>query len=91
MPGRVLVDLTRPADSLEPGIATRRGPMRAIVAIEHAMIIAGHNMLTNGDFYCDPGADYYTAHQPARTKSRAINQLETLGYRVTLEPLTESA
>ncbi|MDT5183704.1 MAG: hypothetical protein QOI29_1862, partial [Mycobacterium sp.] len=72
-------------------IATRRGPMRAIVAIEHAMIIAAHNMLTNGDFYRDPGANYYTAHQPARTKSRAINQLESLGYRVTLEPLTESA
>jgi transposase len=55
------------------------------------MIIAAHNMLTNGDFYRDPGANYYTAHQPARTKSRAINQLESLGYRVTLEPLTESA
>jgi len=72
-------------------IATRRGPMRAIVAIEHAMIIAAHNMLTNGDFYRDPGANYYTAHQPTRTKSQAINQLESLGYRVTLEPLTESA
>jgi transposase len=72
-------------------IASRRGPMRAIVAVEHAMIIAAHNMLANGDFYRDPGANYYTAHQPARTKSRAINQLETLGYRVTLEPLTESA
>lgn len=72
-------------------IAARRGPMRAIVAVEHAMIIAAHNMLTNGDFYRDPGANYYTAHQPARTKSRAINQLETLGYRVTLQPLTESA
>ena len=56
-----------------------------------SMIIAAHNMLTNGDFYRDPGANYYTAHQPARTKSRAINQLESLGYRVTLEPLTESA
>jgi transposase len=72
-------------------IAARRGPMRAMVAIEHAMIIAAYNMLTNGDFYRDPGANYYTAHQPARTKSRAINQLESLGYRVTLEPLTQTA
>jgi len=72
-------------------IATRRGPMRALVAVEHAMIIAAYNLLTNGDFYRDPGADYYTAHQPARTKSRAINQLQSLGYHVTLEPLTESA
>ena len=72
-------------------IASRRSPMRAIVAVEHAMIIAAYNMLTNGDFYRDPGANYYTAHQPARTKARAVNQLQTLGYRVTLEPLTHTA
>ena len=62
-------------------IASRRGPMRAVVAVEHAMIIAAFNMLTNGAFYRDPGADYYTARHPARTKARAIDQLETLGYR----------
>ena len=64
--------------------------MRAIVAVEHAMVIA-YNMLTNGDFYRDPGANYYTAHHPARTKARALNQLQTLGYRVTLQPLTDTA
>ena len=72
-------------------IASRRGPMRAIVAVEHAMVIAAFNMLTNGDFYRDPGPDYYTARQPARTRARAISQLETLGYRVTLEPLANTA
>jgi transposase len=72
-------------------IATRRGPMRAIVAVEHAMVIAAFNLLTNGDFYRDPGPNYYTQRQPARTRARAISQLETLGYRVTLEPLTNTA
>jgi transposase len=72
-------------------IATRRGPMRAIVAVEHAMVIAAWNLLVNGDFYRDPGPNYYTARQPARTKARAISQLETLGYRVILEELTQSA
>jgi hypothetical protein len=65
--------------------------MRAIVAVEHAMVIAAYNMLTNGDFYRDPGANYYTAHHPARTKARARNQLQTLGNRVTLQPLTDTA
>jgi hypothetical protein len=55
------------------------------------MITAAYNLLTNGDLYRDPGADYYHAHQPARTKARAISQLQTLGYRVTLEPLTHTA
>jgi len=72
-------------------IASRRGPMRALVAVEHTMIIAAHTMLTNGEFYRDPGPDYYTRAVPAKTKARAISQLETLGYRVTLEPLTKSA
>ena len=72
-------------------IATRRGPMRAIVAVEHAIVIAAFNLLTNGDFYRDPGPDYYTARQPARTRARAIIQLQTLGYRVTFEPLSQTA
>jgi transposase len=71
-------------------IATRRGPMRAIVAVEHAMVIAAWNLLVNGDLYRDPGANYYTAHQPAKTKARAINQLQSLGFKVTLEPLAEA-
>ncbi len=72
-------------------IAARRGPMRALVAVEHAMVIAAWNLLVNGDFYRDPGANYYTARRPTQTKARAISQLETLGYRVTLEPLSNTA
>ena len=49
-------------------IAARRGPMRALVAVEHAMLIAAWNMLTNGEFYRDPGADYYTS-QPREDQS----------------------
>ena len=39
-------------------ITARRGPMKAIVALEHSMLIAIWHMLTNGTFYQDPGADY---------------------------------
>jgi transposase len=72
-------------------IAARRGPMKAIVAVEHAMIIAAWNLLTNGDFYRDPGPDYYTRRIPAKAKAHAIAQLETLGYQVTLQPLADTA
>ena len=37
-------------------------------------------MLTNGEFYRDPGADYYTATRPAQDQARAVKQLEALGY-----------
>jgi hypothetical protein len=43
--------------------------------------------MATGECYADPGPDYYTRHQPLRTKDRAIHQLEALGYHVTLEPL----
>jgi transposase len=40
-------------------IAARRGPKKALVAIEHVILIAAWNMLTNGEVYTDPGPDYY--------------------------------
>ncbi|MGA9360637.1 MAG: transposase, partial [Mycobacterium sp.] len=65
--------------------------MIALVALEHTMLTDAWHMLVNGAFYRDPGPDYYTRYQPGKTKAKAIKQLETLGYRVTLEPLTEVA
>jgi transposase len=72
-------------------ITARRGPMRALVSVEHAMVIAAWHMLSNGEFYREPGLDYYTRRVPAKTKARALKQLESLGYRVTLEPLADTA
>ena len=71
-------------------LARTRGPMKAIVGIEHAMLIAAWHMLTNGEFYRDPGPDYYTRHDPAKTKARAVKQLEALGYEVTIKPLQQA-
>jgi len=71
-------------------LAPTRGPMKAIVAVEHAMLTAAWNMLTNAEFYRDPGADYYTRQNPAKTRARAVKQLEALGYRVTVQPLEQA-
>lgn len=72
-------------------IAARRSRMVALVALERTMVTDAYNMLCNGAFYRDPGPDFYTRHQPGKTKNRAVKQLQDLGYRVTLEPLTEVA
>ena len=40
--------------------------MKALVAVEHAMLIAIWNMLNNGALYTDPGADFYTRLNPDR-------------------------
>jgi transposase len=68
----------------------RRGPLKALVAVEHAMIIAAWHMLTNGEFYREPGPDYYTRHDPTKTKVRAVKQLEALGYAVTLQAAAQA-
>jgi len=66
-------------------IATRRGPMKANVAIQHAMLTAIWHMGTTGELYDDPGADYFTRLHADRAKKRAIHQLEAMGYHVTLD------
>ena len=71
-------------------LASTRGPMKALVAVEHAMLIAAWHMLTNAEFYRDPGADYYTRHDPAKTRARAVRQLEALGYQVTIQPVQQA-
>lgn len=68
-------------------IATRRGPIKAIVALEHAMLVSMWNMLTTNTPYEDPGSDYFTRLNPKRAQARAVNQLNQMGYAVTLQPL----
>ncbi len=66
-------------------IASRRGPQKANVAIQHSMLIAIWHMGTTGTLYDDPGADYFARLHPDRAKKRAIHQLEAMGYHVTLD------
>jgi transposase len=68
-------------------IASRRGPIKAIVALEHAMLVAIWHMLTTDTPYGDPGGDYFTRLNPDKAKHRALDQLRKMGYSVTLEPL----
>ena len=66
-------------------IAARRGAQKANVAVQHAMLTAIWHMGTTGSFYDDPGAGYFTRLNPERARTRAIRQLQAMGYHVTLE------
>jgi transposase len=67
-------------------IAARRGPKKALVAVEHSILITIWTMAHTGALYDDPGADYYARRDPEQTRRRALNQLQRLGYQVTLSP-----
>jgi transposase len=69
-------------------LAGRRGTKRAQVAIGHDILVAAWFILTHQVDYKDLGADYFDTHaMDARRKTtRLTEQLQALGYRVTLEP-----
>ncbi|MCA1701061.1 MAG: transposase, partial [Actinobacteria bacterium] len=65
----------------------RRGHKRALGAVRHSIIVAAWHMLTTGEIYNDPGADYFDRRvDPERKIKRLIAQLEGLGQRVVVEP-----
>ena len=68
-------------------IAASRGPVKAVVALEHAMLVAIWHMIANDVPYGDPGGDNFTRLNPDKAKHRALDQLRKMGYSVTLEPL----
>lgn len=66
-------------------LSSRRGPMKANVALQRTLLTIIWNMATTAQPYQELGADYYTRHNPDKTKNRAIKQLKSLGYDVSIE------
>jgi transposase len=69
----------------------RRGHRRALIAVQHSMLVAYWHMFTTGETYRDLGGDYYRKRDPERQTRRLIAQLEALGHTVTLQPLPQAA
>jgi transposase len=66
-------------------VRAHRGANKASLAIAHSLLVAVWHMLQTGETYLDPGGDYYTRRDPARTTRRLVTQLQRLGYSVTLQ------
>jgi transposase len=66
----------------------RIGHSRALVAVQHSMLVAYWHMFTTGETYRDLGGDYFHKRDPERATRRLIAQLQALGHKVTLEPAT---
>jgi transposase len=65
-------------------LKARGGPKKAIVAVQHALLVALWHMLKHGVPHQDLGADYFTRHDTARTRRHHVRRLEQLGYQVQL-------
>ena len=53
--------------------------------VQFAWVIAWHILTDNCD-YQDLGGEYFIRRDTERSRQRAIAQLQSLGYRVTIEP-----
>jgi hypothetical protein len=72
-------------------IKRARGGKKAAVAVGHTILVAAYHMRDDVPF-ADLGADYFQRGQNTTAHvRRLVRQLESLGHRVTLEPLPESA
>ncbi len=67
-------------------LARRIGKKKAAVAVGHSILVIAWHLLTDDVDYADLGGDYFAKRDAERARSRAIGQLEALGYHVTLEP-----
>jgi transposase len=65
----------------------RLGHAKALVAVEHSILVAIFHMLERDQPYHDLGHDYFVRRQdPQRRARQLLRQLHTLGYTVQAQP-----
>jgi len=62
----------------------RGGPKKAIVAVQHAILVAIWHMLSNGAFHHDLGEDHFQRRDTERRRRYHLRQLKRLGVDVQL-------
>ena len=68
-------------------LAPRLGKKKAIVAVQHSILIAVWHMLTDDVDYADLGGDYFARLDPERAMRRIVRQANALGFTVLFEPI----
>ena len=68
-------------------LAPRLGKKKAIVAVEHSILIAVWHMLTDDIGYHDLGGDYFARLDPERAMRRIVQQANALGFTVRFDPI----
>jgi transposase len=75
----------------DPSARRRRGKKKAAVAVGHSILVIAYHILKEGTTYRDLGQDYFDKRDTARLQQRLIARLESLGVKVTVEPIAQAA
>ncbi len=71
--------------------ARRRGKKKAVVAVGHSILVIAYHILKDGTSYHELGQDSFDKRDTARIQERPLARLETLGLRVTVQPMAQAA
>jgi transposase len=90
--GTAAMGASRTGDATYLGARYRRlvprlGKKKALVAVEHSMLIAVWHMLTDDLHYHDLGGDYFVRLDPERAMRRIVRQANALGFTVRFDPI----
>lgn len=67
------------------------GKKKALVAVGHSILVIVYHVLKNRVSYQELGGDYFEKRYLERRRQRLIQQLESLGLKVTVEELAQAA
>jgi transposase len=67
-------------------LRTRRGAMRAMVAIAHKLLVAAYEVLSAKTAFVDLGDQYLTRRSQTDATRKLVHRLEALGFDVALTP-----
>jgi transposase len=67
-------------------LAGRRGVKKAIVAVEHSILVIAYHLIMHHEPYRELGKDYFDKRRPEATTNRLVKRLKQMGFQVTLTP-----
>jgi transposase len=70
-------------------LARRIGKKRAIVAVSHSLLVIIYHLLRDDQEYHDLGPHFFETLDTTRQRDTAVRRLQALGYKVTLQEVTE--
>lgn len=68
-------------------LAARRGKKKAIVALEHTILVIAYHLIQRQEPYRELGGNYFDIRRPEATAKRLVKRLEQLGFSVALQQL----
>jgi len=72
-------------------LAARRGRKRAAVAVANSLLHILYAVLKRGKAYEDLGADWFDRQNEKRLTRHLVQRLESLGHKVSLEPVLRAS